>query len=71
MTLAERVAEILRSDIRLVAHPLSLCEDCGEPMTWKVKDGCIEKMSEKISELVFNAMDAGDISVIVQQSEKI
>lgn len=61
MKLSDRIAEILRNDIRLVASGVSICEDCGDALTWKVKDGCIEQMASTISELVFSAIAAGDI----------
>lgn len=64
--LAERVAEILRRDLRLVAIDGEPCHQCGETVdySFKVKDGCIGTCATAIAELVFGAIADGNIDAV-------
>lgn len=42
------VLKILKDQIRLVARPDSGCDDCGEPLLWKVKPGVLEAIAKEI-----------------------
>lgn len=46
----EQIAEIIRREIRLVPAEGENCEECGDWLgTWRVKDGCIERIAALIS----------------------
>ncbi len=42
------VLQILKDKIRLVARPDSGCDDCGEPLLWKVKPGVLEAIAKEL-----------------------
>lgn len=68
--LADRIAQIMRDQLRLTSTGGEPCDQCGDTVdySFKVKDGCIEECAKAISELVFWAMANGDIAIVNEQS---
>lgn len=62
----------MRAELVLVSVGGEPCDHCDDTVdySFKVKDGCIERCADKISELVFGAMADGDISV-AEQSKRV
>lgn len=45
----KEILSILQDNIRLVPRDDGLCEHCGEPTVWRVKEGCLEKIADLLT----------------------